>query len=456
MKRLFVFFVVAFSAAVLTTNAFALDSSNVKFFGEIELTGYGRSNVDYLKGSDNVRGWSGVYQYAYVGVKLDVDPRLQVGVRALLTDGVWGSEQGAIDPAFDRTWLKYTILDGDSLSWTIEGGILFGGDYTLHSDEWGWGFASGFYEQSPADSGSRNKFRTDVAFGDQSVYLAVEKGYETSLDKHDEKGYDNASDAYAVLLGANLKFDNLYVYPLVSYAVGYNYASSTDNLTSIDKNNSILGAYLGIGYLPENGLNARFAAAYTKSNDTKYTWDDGGTLTEETEIGASVWGAYLNVSYVGETSTIGVAGVYASYDKDADAGFWFGMDFDMTSIIDNGFRDGSGVHSMTAAYLYGEHSLTDKLSLRAVAGYYTSNITGDKHGAALAVASNSPDNFIQLTKDTTAREVDIALGYKLYEDVTLELGGGYAAFDKLWNQDDSVQYNSDPIYQGWLTLDVVF
>lgn len=419
MKKLLV---VAFMS-LFAISAFAVE---VDFRGDYEITGYSRLNAnmtddDKAKAGES-KNWSGYYHKSRINGTLKVDPKTTVMFRMAFKDNTFGRNVG-MTSALDRVWARYQILDNLALT---------AGRMASNNFHRGEGrFGAGFWMESGVGTGTKDVIRLDYKVNNQIGVFAL-------THKDDENLTSNGKDKDLYVLGANMKFNDLGVFPVATFYKDNSAAGVQE----------ILGFMVGVDYLPKSGLNVKAVAAVSNDLGDYPAGKDGATL----------FGASADVSFImSSTMKAGIVLSYGSDDKDAGKAFAYGNDFDKTKIIDDGWRDGAnGVSGMFSVIAYADFVPMEKVTLSAVAGYYMSMLD-ENNWQDLKLGANTPGSTttkVKVTDDTKMFEIDLKGKYQFSQKTFFETGVAYAQMTDVSN--GTVKYDTDPMIQFWWMLKTYF
>ncbi|GAB7141007.1 hypothetical protein RsTz2092_09660 [Deferribacterales bacterium RsTz2092] len=448
-------------SAFTATGALAAD---VAAYGDITVKGISRANANFSaeKGSgvdaDRAVNWGGLYEFARIGAKVNIDDktlytfriRLQRGqlgngaatyVSNANTTGNANTRQGnSLQGLVDTAWVQYKFTNDLAVTTGFSNPRAY---YRT--------FGGGFYDNAPGDTaGSFGFIDAGYKLGIGEVYVAYETAY------NDANG-DNKSNANLYVLGAAIKNGSLGIYPAVTYFNDQNTRTYKDDPTTI------IGAYVAAEYLPAAGVQAKGAVAFT-TFDSK-GWDDTAEDYVAKDETAGLFGVYADVAYVTDKFTAGFTGAYGSYDKKTGKAFWFGGDWNKAAIADAGMIDGDGIGGMTALYLYADVKPIDALKVSVVGAQFISNVDKDyglqstTQSKRLGTTLNSYKYVISDKSKIT--EFDIVAKYSLTKATYLEAGVAYAKYADIYTDAygdyvDSIggsdyEHDADAT-QLWLTL----
>jgi hypothetical protein len=366
-------------------SAYALE---VEVFGAYEISGKHIANDNVLK-DDAVRNASYYSMDLVIWGRFIIDPKTAVTVRTYpFYHYKLGTPRGDDESGlfvFDRAYITYRATE--QLTFAL--GLMTGNNYDN-------GFGGGWYDLSFAEAEGRGQLKATYAIDDNTeVFAVVEKVHES----------DTSTDWDNYLVGAKLTFGDWQVNPTLAFS---NFPQMQYKAYS---------AYVSVDYMPETGFNFSGAGALISG-------DDG----EDNKF--SLFGAYLDASYIADNFIVGGLFAYGSHHKNSNRSFRFGGDFDRTLIMDDHLDETRGLPAMTMLQLYGIVNPIDRLSLLLSASYYTSNVS--KHGSA---DLKSGEHLI--IGDTRAHELNVIASYALTDSTMFRVGAGYAQLSNICDGADN-------------------
>ncbi|MDR2869423.1 MAG: hypothetical protein LBV04_03135, partial [Deferribacteraceae bacterium] len=448
-------------------SAFAVEVS-VDGYHEFVGRTYSNTNLgDGTTGNEAVGG-SVFTQELRLWARLKLYEGAQIVIRMRPTDGgtrVLGGNSGLYDQAnrdlMDLAWIDYQLND----TFNVKLGRVWGNGYYISN----WGVlhdGHGYADNpDPRDGGIITAKFSDTA----SVFALVGKKTEGATDGANRAGgfwkpgassdprEDNDNDLY--VLGADLKFGIVRLMPSVGFLKDTSNAplyAGRDNSTVINGGTPTLSpaipaiknpynpqritGYLGASITPSSALNAKVAFAIEN-------YDNGVDKF-------SAIGAYGEVN-VKPTDTVSVGAQVAYSGNDEGYAMGNGDSFGWTYLLTDKLTANSGQGGLMAE-LYTDVKLGEKMTLRAVAGYFQSmtddNYTGnayaykyepvDKTTTALT-ATGTRDG---MNEDATGMEFDLSLAYAMKDiNTTFTVGGAFASLSD-WG---TKGYDPDPVYAAY-------
>ncbi|KAA0258330.1 hypothetical protein FHQ18_04000 [Deferribacter autotrophicus] len=391
------------------------------FAVELKLSGNFYVRGSYIKnGSDldgdkkvdlqtsNAPSFSYFDQDMNLWAKLVVDEDTWVTTRFAIHDEDWknANENDTDDNiAAERAWLTHKFATGTKL----DAGLMSGG---------GWGTAFG------NDVGGKYRVKITQALPYGSLVAWVQKNAEKGKELQYKDAEKDDSDSYAI--GLTFKAGDITIKPLVVYTVdsaGTNNAyvdNSTDGKKTTSFDIAAMGKFGVIGFEAEFDYDN---VEFDKNYGTDY----------------DVYGIYVNAYTMIDKVKVGGIFAYGSYDKDAQKGYDFDDDFDLTLVLSDwvGFGGGDGLTGMTAYQVYAKAPVMDKLTANASLTYVTSNQEGN----------STTTNYLE---DATAYEVDLGAAYTIKKGLVYSVAFGYAKID-LDGQSDP-----DPVIRAYHKISLSF
>ena len=405
MKKIFTAMLVVFMAV---GSAYAVDMSTT---GSYKIRGNYEDNVSSIDSSSD-RGVYMFYDHELILTPtLTISDATKIDMKLELNDAVWDASNQGHDSEDTKDNIRVEHLYG---SHTFGTGTQFQGGLVAVG-EWGYKFGN------TEEPGWRARINQPVGGGTLVAILQkVVEAQESGTDVEGENSESKDADAY--LLGWVGKAGDIDIMPLIAYiqdGTGNTDPSSSDT-------DSILQFLLAVGG------QAGMVGWETEFNYKSTTLDGRNAVTDPDLDDQTAWGAYAGVNFDLGTVTPGLKIAYGSYSED-DGTFAYGEDYDAGGMMifgeDVGFgptmeKDQGDVAGATTVTVYADFVVSDALSFFGGLAYLMSNSSDDGPW-----------------KDASAYELDVKGTYKLSDNVSYHVDGGYASID--WDSDPSAATVTD-------------
>jgi len=358
-------------------------------------------NGDGVNGDPQEDSWD----YFYFDHELDITTRLlvtdktRVIVNVEIRDENWlnsKTDGETLDPSspddnihFKRVFGVHTF---DAYGTQLDAGLMTGG-------AWATGFgdnANGYY---------RVKVTQPTAWG--PVIAIYEKDNELGPSNPNFPGNSNIKDsedddATSYALAMVTKLGPVNILPLIQYV--------DDSSKVLDQGSDgveVLAFALGAnGAFGDIGFESEFVVK-------DYSVDSALAPLDDYTVYGIYGNAWMNIG----AGKVGLLAAYGSWDNDGGTGFGFGEDFTPTVFGADwatiGTSSLSEYMAVTMVQLYGSLALSEELSIWGNGTYWMSN--SDE-------ALNGTDDP---WKDADGYEIDLGLDWKLTDQVTYSIAGGF-------------------------------
>jgi hypothetical protein len=380
---------------------------------DVDLKGMYYARGSYID-NDNGLSENDTANYFYFDHELDLTARLlvtdktRVIVNMEIHDENWvkgnTDDQNYIDGAgqddniaIKRVFSSHTF---DAYGTVLDLGLMTGG-------AWATGFGDN------ANGRYRVKVVQPTAMG--PVIAVYEKNNELGSANSSVKDSEK-DDGNAYYLAMVTQLGGVNIKPLVGYVDASN-AVPTQSSKGVQQ---ILFLFGVDGTFGDIGFEAEFNYFDVDQSDIEVA---GESLEDYNKYG--VYGkGWWNIG----AGQVGLLAAYGSWDNDSGQGFGFGEDFTPTVFgadwapigITQGYSNANNAGQVLSQWgavamfqLFGSLALSEELSINGSGLYWTS--TADEN-------ANGTDNF---WKDSDGYEIDLGLDWKITDQVTYTIAGGY-------------------------------
>jgi hypothetical protein len=360
---------------------------------------------DGVAGDDAEDSWD----YFYFDHELDLTARLLVTDKTRVivnfeihdenwlngnTDGTTQDGESDLDDniEFKRVFSSHTF---DAYGTVLDLGLMTGG-------AWMTGFGDN------ANGRYRVKVTQPTEFG--PVIGIYEKNAEKGASNGAGSNIDDSEkdDGNAYYLAMVSKLGDFNLYPLLGY---------------VDHSQLILdaGSDGKQAFLFFLGTSATFGDLGFEAEFNLQDWSSDFNTGTAADEDYTIWGIYGNGWWNIGAGKVGLLAAYGNWDDDSEQGYGFGEDFTPTVFGADwagiGGASGAGLRSeykaVTMVQLYGSLAMSEELSLWGNGTYWMSNTDEMADGS---------DGFWD---DADGYEIDLGLDWKLTDQVTYTVAGGF-------------------------------
>jgi len=379
-------------------------SAGFAFAVDVDLKGMYYARGSYIDNSGGLGdGSDQAFDYFYFDHELDLTARLLVTDKTRVivnfeirdenwldgnTDGTNSNTGTNLDDniEFKRVFSSHTF---DAYGTVLDLGLMTGG-------AWMTGFGDN------ANGRYRVKVTQPTEFG---PVIGI---YEKNAERGNASKDSEKDDGTAYYLAMVTKLGDFNIYPLLGY---------------VDHSQLILdqGSDGKQAFLFFLGTSATFGDLGFEAEFNLQDWSSDFAGTGPASEDYSIWGIYGNGWWNIGAGKVGLLAAYGNWDDDSEQGYGFGEDFTPTVFGADwagiGGASGAGLRSeykaVTMIQLYGSLALSEELSINGSGLYWTSNTDELADGS---------DGFWD---DADGYEIDLGLDWKLTDQVTYTIAGGF-------------------------------
>lgn len=417
-------------------------AANLTITGDYEVQGKQWKNQTFL-GADPA---DKIVSYGFYEQELNLYPKLSLGatfveMKLATHDVTWGKDYHAyptgstetgehdFNLAVERCYLQHAF----SKTLFIKAGLM---------DDGAWSTSFGNDNEGSYKVMVGHMWKYGFIGGQINKYKEIGDATTDDLDKDDRDGYI----AYAIT-----KLGGISIEPLIGYIVYSDFPNALGGPVGYDTDGlKVMVAYCGFrGEVAGLGFEAEVDYKDYKC-DWKNTVDPYYMVAgKNAAVDYALYGFYLNAWKQLDTAKVGAILAYGSYDADAiwgaGAGFDFEDDFDSTLILGDDYVFGDtgswsttedDLVGMTLIKLYANIAATDKITISPSAAYIISN----------QEKSTKYGDTTELLEEATAYEFDLEGSYKITDNLSYTIGGGYAKVDLAKVATSGVIDDPDPAY----------